>query len=320
MSDGAVPLVYNPLAGRGGLDLDALLARLPAACRRRLHPVRLEPPFDYGPSIALARASGSPLLVWGGDGTLHHAGRALVAQGGQGCPVALGAVPGGSGNGLVRGLRTPLDPAGAVLRLLEGRELVMDLPRLDGVPFLNLCGTGFEARVAQLFGAAKGRGLRSYAAACLRLWRQGPDLGLDWEARAPAAPAPLGRLDRLRAAWGEPAAELPGSAWSLCFANLPQYGSGLWIAPNARPDDGVLDWVRLRRPGWWEMVSQVPQLFREGGRTSLRRQGRILGATLRLDAASPWHLDGEPAPARDRAELTLEPGAFRMRVTGDCPW
>jgi len=145
-------------------------------------------------------------------------------------------------------------------------------------------------------------------------------VGLDWEARALAAPAPLGRLDRLRAAWGEPAAELPGSAWSLCFANLPQYGSGLWIAPNARPNDGVLDWVRLRRPGWWEMLSQVPQLFREGGHTSLRRQGRILGATLRLDPASPWHLDGEPAPARDRAELTLEPGAFRMQVTGDCPW
>jgi len=312
-----VPLVYNPGSGRGGMDVDALLARLPAELRDRLRPVRLEPPFDYTACIGEARAAGAPLLVWGGDGTIHHAGLALVRLG---CPVALGAVPGGSGNGLSRGLRTPLDPAGAVMRLLEGRELVMDLPRLDGEPFLNLCGTGFEALVAGTFDAAKGRGFRTYAGASVRLWRRHRDVGLRWEAEPVADPRPLGRMDRLRAAWQGPREELPDRAWSLCFANLPQYGSGLWIAPGADPTDGALDWVRLRRPGCWELVSQVPQLFREGGRTSLRRQGRILGAVLRLDAALPWHLDGEPAPARDRAELTVERAAFRMQVSPECPW
>jgi diacylglycerol kinase family enzyme len=127
-------------------------------------------------------------------------------------------------------------------------------------------------------------------------------------------------MDRLRAAWRGPEADLPETAWSLCFANLPQYGSGLWIAPGADPTDGALDWVRLRRPGVWDMVSQVPQLFREGGRTSLRRQGRILSAVVRLDAVMPWHMDGEPAPPRDRAELTVERRAFRMQVTSECPW
>jgi diacylglycerol kinase family enzyme len=126
-------------------------------------------------------------------------------------------------------------------------------------------------------------------------------------------------MDRLRAAWRGPE-ELPETAWSLCLANLPQYGSGLWIAPGADPTDGVLDWVRLRRPGLLELATQVPSLFRENGRTRLRRQGRILSAALRLDAALPWHMDGEPAPPRDRAELTVEPGAFRMQVTSECPW
>ena len=41
---------------------------------------------------------------------------------------------------------------------------------------------------------------------------------------------------------------------------------------------------------------------------------------VRLDRPQPWHLDGEPAPPRDRAELTVEPLAFRMRVTAECPW
>jgi diacylglycerol kinase family enzyme len=310
-----LPLVFNPGSGPREMDVDALLARLPAECRERLRPVRLEPPFDYTPSIEQAAAAGGPLLVWGGDGTIHHAGRALALLG---CPVALGAVPGGSGNGLVRGLRTPLDPAGAVMRLLEGRELAMDLPRLDGEPFLNLCGTGFEAMVAVLFDGAKGRGLSSYVTASLRLWRSHPPVGLRWDAELAAAEAP-GRMDRLRAAWRGPQ-DLPEAAWSLCFANLPQYGSGLWIAPGADPADGALDWVKLRRPGCLDLVTQVPQLFREGGRTRLRRMGRILRAVLRLDTALPWHMDGEPAPRRDRAELTVEPRAFRMQVSPECPW
>lgn len=314
---GPLPLVYNPKSGAGRLDPDALLARLPAELRGRLRPVRLEPPFDYGPSIALAAAAQGPLLVWGGDGTLHHAGRALAAAG---CPAPLGAVPGGSGNGLVRGLRTPLDPAGAVIRLLEGRELAMDLPRLDGQVFLNVCGTGFEAAVAHAFAGAGGRGFRTYAAEALRLWRRHRPAALAWEAVPAPDQAPAGRMDRLRAAWRGPRPDLPEEAWSLCFANLPQYGSGLWIAPGADPTDGALDWISLRRPRLPELVTQVPQLFRERGHTALREQGRILRAVLRLDAALPWHLDGEPAPARDRAELTVQAKAFRMQVTSECPW
>lgn len=317
MSRPLLPLVYNPRSGAGGMDPDALLARLPAEVRERLRPVRLEPPFDFGPAIAQAVAAGGPLLVWGGDGTVHHAGRALAAAG---CPAPLGAVPGGSGNGLVRGLRTPLDPAGAVVRLLEGRELAMDLPRLDGEPFLNVCGTGFEAAVAAAFAAAGGRGFRTYAAEALRLWRSHRPSALAWTAEQAPDLAPLGRMDRLRAAWRGPRPDLPETAWSLCFANLPQYGSGLWIAPGADPANGSLEWVCLRRPRLWEIATQVPQLFRERGHTSLREEGRILKAVVRLDAVLPWHLDGEPVAARDRGELTVEPGAFRMQVTSECPF
>lgn len=312
-----IPLIHNPRAGNGRLDPDALLARLPEDLRRRIRPVRLEVPFDFQPWIREAAAEDVPLLVWGGDGTLHHAGRALAADG---CSAALGAVPGGSGNGLVRGLRTPLDPAGAVMRLLEGRDLAVDLPALDGEPFLNVCGTGFEAEVAAAFEAAHGRGFRTYLRACFALWRRYPGLRLRWEAEGPAEDPCPGRMARLKAAWRGPEPDLPEAAWSLCFANLPQYGSGLWIAPQAHPADGFLTWARLTRPSVWDVLSEVPVLFREGGRTPLRAEGRILRAVVRLDRPAPWHLDGEPVAPRDRAELTLRPGAFRMRVTNDCPW
>lgn len=312
-----LPLLYNARSGATPKDPERLLAALPPEYRERLEPVPLGPPWDFRPAIDRARAAGGPLVVWGGDGTLHHAGRALVELG---CPVPLAAVPGGSGNGWVRGLRTPLSPVGALCNLLAGRELRMDLPRLDGVPFFNVAGTGFEGSLAAAFETGKGRGFFGYARETLRLWRKAPLLQLRWEAEIPDPPEPKGIRERLRAAWQGPAPELPSEAWSLAFANLPQWGSGVWCAPEADPTDGCLDWVRLHRPGWLDLLWEAPALAREGGRTRLRDVGRLRCARIQLDRSEPWHLDGEPIPPRDRAELTLEPLAFRVQVTAACPW
>ena len=157
-----LPILYNPASGIAPKDPDALLRPLPRELRDRVDPIPFGPPWDFEPHIARAQRAEGPLLVWGGDGTIHHAAKALIDRG---CPVPLGAIPGGSGNGLVRGLRTPLEPAGALHCLLEGRELRMDLPRLDGEPFLNVCGTGFEAAVAHRFAALPGRGFGTPAPA-----------------------------------------------------------------------------------------------------------------------------------------------------------
>jgi len=312
-----LPLLFNPASGSRPKDPDALLRGLPRDLWERVEPVAFGPPWDFEPHIAAALAAGGPLLVWGGDGSIHHAARALLERG---CPVPLGALPGGSGNGLVQGLRTPLEPTGALHRLLEGRELRMDLPRLDGVPFLNLCGTGFEAAVAHRFGTLESRGFATYARCALDLWRTWPEAALHWDAECLPMPIPTAASQRLRAAFQGSQAELPDRAWSLCFANLPLYGSGLWIAPGADPTSGALQWATLARPSGFDLVSKAYELFREGGQCSLRREGRLHLATLRLDRAMPWHLDGEPAPERDRAELSVEPRAFRMWVTGACPW
>ncbi len=311
------PLLYNILAGTSRKDPDELLAGLPADYRARIEPIAFGPPFDFAPPIEQAKAAGGPLFVWGGDGTIHHAGIALNKAG---CPVPLAAIPGGSGNGLVRGLRTPLEPSGALLRLLQGRELRMDLPKLDGEPFLNLCGTGFEAVIAHNFHNGTTRGFLSYAQGSLKAWRNFEPFSLRWDALQPEETEPLSRNGLLRAAWNGPEPKLPEQAWSLCIANLPQYGSGFWIAPHANPNDGMLRWATLAKPRHLDLFTQLPSLFREGGRTYLRQEGRILKATLQLDRPLPWHLDGEPAEARDRAEFTLEPGTFRMQVTDACPW
>ena len=313
-----LPILFNPASGTTPKDPDALLRPLPKNLRDRVEVTPFGPPWDFAPAIEQARRAEGPLLVWGGDGTIHHAAKALIDRG---CPVPLGAIPGGSGNGLVRGLRTPLEPTGALQRLLvEGRELRMDLPRLDGAPFMNVCGTGFEAAVAHRFDALPGRGFTTYARACWHLWRTWPAAALTWDAEQEPMPSSPGRLQRIRAALHAPGTGLPTTAWSLCFANLPTYGGGVWIAPGADPTDGCLQWATLARPTWFDLLTEAPSLFREGGHTPLRQEGRLRRATLRLERPMPWHLDGEPVAERDRAELTVDARAFRMQVTGACPW
>ncbi|HET6329908.1 MAG TPA: diacylglycerol kinase family protein [Holophagaceae bacterium] len=312
-----LPLLFNPRSGTAKKDPDALMRRLPAELRARIEPLPFGPPWDYSEAIDRARRASGPLLVWGGDGTLHHAMKALRNLG---CPVPLAAVPGGSGNGAVRGLRTPLEPAGAVQRLLEGRELRVDLGLLDGEPFLNLCGTGFEAAVARGFEALGSRGFLGYAKLALRLWRTERLLHVKWDAAKPLVEEPVRAMDKLKAAWNGEEAALPERPWSLCFANLPQFGAGLWIAPHADPSDGALQWASLRRPSLFGALTEGPALFRERGHSPLRHEGRVLRALVQLDRPAPWHLDGEPAAARDRAELAVEPKAFRLQVTGGCPW
>jgi diacylglycerol kinase (ATP) len=312
-----LPILFNAASGTTAKDPDALLRPLPENLRQQVEAIPFGPPWDFEPAIAQAARAGGPLFVWGGDGTIHHAAKALLDRG---CPVPLAAIPGGSGNGLVRGLRTPLEPAGALQRLLEGRELRLDLPRLDGEPFLNVCGTGFEAAVAHRFEALPGRGFATYARAAWTLWRTWPDTALAWEAEPIHSDLPQGRVERIRNAFQPSPAALPASAWSLCFANLPTYGSGLWIAPGADPTDGLLQWATLARPGWFDLLGGAYELFREGGSTHLRKEGRLRRAQLSLERPLPWHLDGEAVPARDRAELTVEPRAFRMQVTEACPW
>ena len=114
-----LPLLFNPRSGPGGKDPDSLMRGLPPEVRERIEPAPFGPPWDFAPATAQAQAAGGPLFVWGGDGTIHHAGRALAAAG---CPVPLAAVPGGSGNGLVRGLRTPLSSAGTPRRSVPNHK------------------------------------------------------------------------------------------------------------------------------------------------------------------------------------------------------
>lgn len=110
------------------------------------------------------------VAVFGGDGTTMQAAAALV-----GTDVALGLLPGGTGNLLAGNLRLPSNPVKAAELMVRGAPTRLDLGRMerpDGVHYFAVaCGAGVDARVmVETESAMKHKwGMMAYVATTLRI-------------------------------------------------------------------------------------------------------------------------------------------------------
>jgi YegS/Rv2252/BmrU family lipid kinase len=250
---------------------------------------------EHATSLAReAVAAGADLVVAvGGDGTVNEVARGLVDS-----PAALGIVPVGSGNGLARALRIPLQPGPALAALESGARRRMDVGTLNGRPFLNVAGAGFDAAVGHAFherGRRGGRrGLLGYVRLSLLELRA-------YRPRRLTLEVPPDRLDL--------------AVFVLTFANGPQYGSGAVINPGAKLDDGRLEVVAFESGPLWRTLAAAPLLF-TGGLERAAGYRRLRGASATLTASEPveLHCDGDPVAAESRVEVGLLPRALQIVV------
>lgn len=88
----------------------------------------------------------------------------------------------------------------------------------------------------------------------------------------------------------------PITGTALFVFNLPRYGMGLPICPDARGDDGLLDYVVFTRRGALPLMSLAMAIKR--GTHAARRDVRIGRAKrIRVDSETdvPLEVDGDPA-------------------------
>jgi len=285
--------VLNPRAG--------LTARRALEAVRRGRPSwgEVEVRVTSGPGDArtwaaeAARDGVDLLLAVGGDGTANESAWGLL-----GSRTTLGLVPVGSGNGLARTLGIPLRPDRALAALEDGVRRRMDVGMVNGRPFLNVSGAGFDAAVGAAFQARGRRGGRRglFTYVWLSLGESLRYRSQHWTLRA-----------------GEHTFE--GRALVVAFVNGRQYGGAAVIAPGARLDDGLLDIVVLEDAPLAEVLANAPRLFL-GSIERFRRYRRLAAAQAVLTGATPavFHRDGEPEPASDRLEVRVEPRALSVLV------
>jgi diacylglycerol kinase (ATP) len=161
-------IIANPAAGttRGSRPGEAAAA----AASRAGRSVTLEhtrQPGDAQRIAASAASAGFDLIVAaGGDGTVNEAANGLMGSG-----AALGVAPAGTMNLLARILNLPLDPAQAVLRVIDGfHPLAIRPGTAGGRSFLLMLGSGFDAWVLRelLRGVSGKIGFGDYVRGALR--------------------------------------------------------------------------------------------------------------------------------------------------------
>jgi YegS/Rv2252/BmrU family lipid kinase len=292
--------ILNPRAGLAA-------ARARAALERSPHWRGLEVRLTTAPGDArrfaseAAAAAAEIVLAIGGDGTANETAWGLL-----GTPTALGLVPMGSGNGLARTLGVPLRPDAALAVLAEAVPRAMDVGMVNGRPFLNVAGAGFDAQVGLDFhehGRRGGRrGVFTYVwLAVLRIMK--------YRAESWVLEAGTQRFE--------------GRAYIVALVNGRQYGGGAVLVPGARLDDGLFDIVVIEDASALEMAWNAQRLF-FGTLAQYRRYRHVAAAqaTLVAPGTVPYHRDGEPESTPGRLEVSILPRALRIlvpRKTADDP-
>lgn len=214
-----IALLINPTSGRGrgaraGREVADRLYDAGLAVRQLIG-------RDVRESQDLAREAveqgTDALVVVGGDGMVH-----LGLQAVGGTEVPFGVVPAGTGNDFARAIGVPLrDVATAAGIIVTGQERRIDLGRMGEQWFAGVVAAGFDARVNDRANRMSWpRGRMRYNLAML------VELGV-------FHPVPY-VLDLDGETWET-------SAMLVTVGNIPSYGGGMRVTPDAVLDDGLLD-------------------------------------------------------------------------------
>ena len=285
---------------------DALVATAGAAIEARTGAapeVRITSTAAAGRAAAReAVAAGARLLVVaGGDGSVRPVAAILAGTG-----IALGIVPGGTGNLLAAALGIPRSPERAAVALATAREWPIDLGRAwvgtqadIPTPFMVAAGIGFDARV---MAATTERRKRS--------------LGIAAYFAAAAAVAARIRPFEVRLVVDGVVHET--DALAVLVANAGELVPGL-LRPRLPlvPDDGLLDVLVARGRGLvGGSRAAVELLIGRGVHTAIGPYAaRMAGRHVEVDAPAgePVEVDGDVVGA-GRLVAEVVPGAVRILV------
>jgi YegS/Rv2252/BmrU family lipid kinase len=229
--------IYNPFSG----------TRKPGRFKELIANTLDGDKFDYifhetkSPKDAIRLASDAVnekydiIVAAGGDGTINE-----VIQGIGHAPVMLGIIPMGSGNGLARHLEIPHEPEKAIRLINKLNTRTIDVATINGYPFASIAGLGFDARVANKYRKVRKRGFFGYFRVIFREYFRYRDREFTLT------------FDNQK---------ISRKAILLSIANSNQFGYNSIIAPNAQPDDGLLDVVIVKKFPLGELPRIIGLLF-----------------------------------------------------------
>ncbi|NQX40142.1 lipid kinase, YegS/Rv2252/BmrU family [Pedobacter steynii] len=209
------------------------------------------------------------IVAVGGDGTINEIGTKVMQQN-----KILGILPFGSGNGLSRFLKIPMNTTQAIKVINDCKVRVIDTAKFNDKCFFNMAGMGFDAHISSVFAGNKSRGLSGY----LKL---GFKEMLDYKPQTYHI-----YID---------GKEYIRKAFVVSVANSSQYGNNAHIAPNASITDGLLDVCIIKEFPMYKIPVLAYHML-NGSADQSNMVEIIQGREIRIQRMSndAIHIDGEP--------------------------
>ena len=252
------------------------------------------------------RAGVERVVVAGGDGTAAEVVSGLLGAS-LGAYAEVAFLPLGTGADFHRTLEIPRDPVAAIAALASGKGRRIDVGRVryataDGGErtshFLNVASAGLSGVVTRHVRGSKALGARlAFLFGTL---------------------AGLARFRPSRVQIRADGAEVfRGEIALAAAANGRYFGGGMHVAPEARPDDGLLDLVIVPALRTRVLVANLPRLYRG---THLAVPGIELHRARRVEILPEGEpalgeIDGEPV-AQLPMIVEVAPGALQVWGAG----
>lgn len=227
----------------------------------------------------------------GGDGTVHTVADQIV-----GTEKRLGVLPIGSGNGFAKelGFRTNIR---SLLKDIEKNECFdVDVININNGLCLNVAGVGLDSFVAHSFDKLKARGFWSYVGVTMI------------------------NFIRLRPFHAE--IKIPGEKtisedlFVLTVANTRQFGNNAFIAPDAIPNDGMLDIVMIKPFPKILFPIFIYRLFaKRMNRSKYFSHIKTSKMVTISTDETRFHIDGEPVTISGEVKIEIRKNALKVLKT-----
>jgi diacylglycerol kinase (ATP) len=230
-------------------------------------------------------------IAAGGDGTVRSVATELI-----GTNKIFGVLPMGSGNGFARemGFRSNIEALLSDIR--KSDTSYIDVLNINGHNCLNVTGVGLDSFVAHSFDKLKTRGFWSY-------------VRVTWNNFRKLKPVDI----TLRLPDGTQISE---KLFVLTIANTRQFGNNAFIAPDAKPNDGIMDIVMVKP---FPKILAPVFIFRlftgTLNKSSFVEYIKTEGPVSIITDEKRFHLDGEPVSLTGEIVVSLQRGALSVLRT-----
>ena len=256
-------------------------------------------PMDAARKIEAAAASGGALRVYacGGDGTLNECVCGTVGHEN----VAVTHYPGGTGNDFIRCFGEEKERFRDLDALLDGELRKLDVIDCNGRYAINICSVGIDARIGidvhkysnlPLIGGAAG-------------YVTSTAVNLIKGVKRPLRVVCGGKLYH-------------GDMTLICACNGSYYGGGFHPVPEARPDDGVLDFLIVKGVSRLRFVKLVGAYAKGKYAEMPEVITHVRGDSIMIESETELgvNVDGEAIFGKT-VRMTLKPDAVNFIVPKD---